>query len=158
MTPSSFVPLDRANGEAAVCSHRGRAAYHHWRRTSSNNAGADPNRGGPDGITPLEDACLKGSYSVAQMLLDNGASLNATNRISGETALYVAASFGNNDVVQLLLQRGADPNICGHKNRTTAYQTAVLNGYTDIARQIQQRGGSANCLTTPNSAPTSSPK
>jgi ankyrin repeat protein len=108
------------------------------------NAGADTNRSGPDGITPLEDASLRGFDSVALVLLDNGASVDATNGVSGETALYAAASFGKSDIVQLLLQRGADPNICS-KDHVTPYRTAVLNGYTDIARQIRQRGGSASC-------------
>jgi ankyrin len=108
------------------------------------NAGIYVNRSGPDGITPLEDACLRGFDSVAAMLLDNGASVDATNSVSGETALYAAASFGRSNVVQMLLQRGADPNICT-KDHITPYRTAVLNGYTDIARQIRQRGGSASC-------------
>lgn len=108
------------------------------------NAGAASNTSGPDGTTPLEDACLRGFDSVAQMLLDRGAFIDARNTVSGETALYAAASFGKSEVVQLLLLRGADPNIC-NKAQITPYKAAVMNGYTDIAAQIQQRGGSAHC-------------
>jgi ankyrin repeat protein len=105
---------------------------------------ADPNIGGRDGTSPLEDASLKGSDEIAGMLLDRGALVNHVNSGSGTTALYAAASFGRAGVVKLLLSRGANPNICG-ANRRSPYQAAIENGNQDAANQIQTHGGAEGC-------------
>jgi hypothetical protein len=78
------------------------------------------------------------------MLLDHGAKVNLVSRASGETALYVAASFGKSKVVELLLERGADPNLCGHGHKSP-YKAALDNGYSDIAAKIRQHGGAVSC-------------
>jgi ankyrin repeat protein len=106
--------------------------------------GAAPNEALPSGLSPLEDACLKGFDGVAGLLLDHGALVNQVNSGSGTTALYAAASFGKGNVVKLLLQRGASPNLCG-RNRKTPYSAALENNYSDIADQIKAHGGAATC-------------
>ncbi|HUE22680.1 MAG TPA: ankyrin repeat domain-containing protein [Bryobacteraceae bacterium] len=105
---------------------------------------ADPNISSRDGTSPLQDASLKGSDTIAGMLLDHGALVNYINSGSGTTALYTAASFGRVDVVKLLLSRGANPNLCG-TNRRSPYQAALENGNHDVADQIQIHGGAEGC-------------
>ncbi len=100
------------------------------------------------GLSPLEDACLKGFDGVAGTLLDHGALVNQVNSGSGTTALYAAASFGKTNIVKLLLERGAIPNLCG-TNRKTPYRAALENGYTNIANLIKARGGTAACTSEP---------
>ena len=134
LLPSGATLLDAAASEGAIKSLR-----------VLLEAGADPNGTGKNGTSPLEDACLKGFYSVAEMLLDNGALVNHVNEGSGRTALYAAASFGRGDVVSLLLTRRADPNVCG-KDRRSPYKAALENGYADIAEQIQRHGGTDSCI------------
>lgn len=99
---------------------------------------------GTNGNSPLEDASLKGFDAIAGTLLDHGAMVNRTNRDSGTTTLYSAASFGKGNVVELLLKRGANPNLCG-KNHKSPYQAALENGYSQIATQIQNHGGAKSC-------------
>jgi ankyrin repeat protein len=106
--------------------------------------GADPNLGGPNGASPLEDASLQGHAAIAAMLLDGGALVNRLDPVSGTTALYAAASFGKGEVVKLLLNRGANPTLCG-KNRTSPYQAAVENGFSEVATIIREHGGSRSC-------------
>jgi len=106
--------------------------------------GADPNLSDRLGVTPLEDASVKGQDKIAGLLLDRGALVNHLNSGSGTTALYGAASFGKGEVVKLLLDRGASPTACG-QNRKSPYEAAIENGFSEVARQIQIRGGGITC-------------
>ncbi len=106
--------------------------------------GADPNLSDRLGVTPLEDASVKGQDAIAALLLDRGALVNHLNAGSGTTALYGAASFGKGDVVKLLLDRGATSAVCGN-NRKSPYEAALENGFGEVARQIQVRDGGIAC-------------
>ena len=54
----------------------------------------------------MGQAVLRGNKFTTQWLLDNGASVDAQNRI-GETALHYAARNNDKQMVHLLLERGA---------------------------------------------------
>jgi hypothetical protein len=51
------------------------------------------------------------------LLLDKGASVNATNR-DGNTPLHIAAFLCNEEIVRLLLQRGANPSLKNKRGET----------------------------------------
>src|SRR5208337_4142205 len=61
------------------------------------------------GLTPLYAAAQNGYASVAAVLLDNGADIEARSS-DGITPLMIASSLGHASVVELLLSRKADPN------------------------------------------------
>jgi ankyrin repeat protein len=85
-------------------------------------------------------AALNDKLSTAALLLANGANANAQETDSGNTPLYIAASFGREDVVGLLLEKGADPNIVNLEGWSPLH-AALVNGYKDIAGRIRARGG-----------------
>lgn len=64
--------------------------------------GADPNRAGGAGKTPLEAAAEQGSEEAVTALLDAGANI-ATEGVSGP--LILTAMKGNNRMLQLLMER-----------------------------------------------------
>ncbi|KAE9389679.1 ankyrin [Gymnopus androsaceus JB14] len=57
----------------------------------------------------LQAAASNGNQAIVQLLLANGADVNAQGGLY-TNALYAAASKGNEAIVQLLLTNGADVN------------------------------------------------
>ena len=99
-------------------------------------AGADPNLGTNDGVTPLmaavglgrarggyeswrwrqtghldvtEESVARNTLDTVKLVLELGADVNAANK-NGETALHSAAHDGTNDIIQVLAEKGADLN------------------------------------------------
>jgi uncharacterized protein len=68
--------------------------------------GANPLTADADGNTPLHGAVLSGEPTVAAMLLDAGASIDALNK-AGASPLSIACRAANWPLVQFLLERGA---------------------------------------------------
>ncbi len=61
------------------------------------------------GFTPLHNAAAMGHATIVQILIDAGASVDASDR-NGVTPLVSAAYHGHVQVLALLLDHGADPN------------------------------------------------
>ena len=59
--------------------------------------------------TSLHWASRRGDVNAAEVLIDDGADVNAATEM-GETPLSVASSAGHAGVAELLITRGADPN------------------------------------------------
>ena len=97
-------------------------------------AGDDPDLKDVGGFTPLHFAAQEWAADVAELLLNHGAQVDATNR-NGNTPLFVAVfnSRGRGELITLLRQRGADP-----RKRNTSGQTPVglarLIGNYDVAQ------------------------
>jgi uncharacterized protein len=70
-------------------------------------------------VTPLHSACAIVSYPLTQLLLDNGADVNARQQ-GGLTPLHAAAHHGATELVRLLIENGADINA-----KTDAGETAL---------------------------------
>jgi hypothetical protein len=63
-----------------------------------------------DGAPALHDACERGHVEVAELLLSNGAQINATNP-AGQTGLMWAAIGGRAKMLEMLLAKGADASL-----------------------------------------------
>jgi len=87
------------------------------------------------GSTPLHHAAMLGQTVTAQLLLDGGANINATDK-DGNTPLHLAASEGKLEVVSLLLVRGARPDLANKAGRTSV-KRAQENGHRDVAATLK---------------------
>lgn len=84
-------------------------------------AGADPDlHGGPAGYTALHFAAYKNRPQIAQLLIDNGASLEKTDH-QFMTPLQGAAFMGFKETCQILAEAGADVHRKDHFGHTPAH-------------------------------------
>ena len=88
--------------------------------------GADPDRGLPDGTTPLMTASSVGDKRIVDMLLAAGASINARNE-DGETALSYAALNSQLVVTKRLLRAGADVNVVNGAGESLLMRATARN-------------------------------
>ncbi|XP_031548930.1 transient receptor potential cation channel subfamily A member 1-like [Actinia tenebrosa] len=72
--------------------------------------------------TPLHKTARSNSHGIAEILIDNGAEINARD-INNSTPLMAAAKTGATETVQLLMVKGADPTV-----KDVDGKTAVFNG------------------------------
>ncbi len=105
LPPASHFFPDAATARLADAAGRGDAAA--VRQLAA--AGADPNAGGTEGMTPLLFAIASNSKAGAKALLEAGADPNRRAR-DGESALTMVASGTDTDWLRLLLSFGGDPN------------------------------------------------
>ena len=113
--------------------------------------GADPNKVGMQGSTPLQQACARATgkdrwarYAVVKLLLARGATPDdpaeaQINGDAGESVLNRAARNGNAELVELLLAHGAAVN-WKDKFGNTALMSAV-NSKTPAVVGLLLRGG-----------------
>ncbi|WP_426131499.1 ankyrin repeat domain-containing protein [Pararhizobium sp. PWRC1-1] len=103
-------------------------------------AGENPNRIGPDGLTPLMIASGLGQSQMVEILLTARADVLAIEPRMGATALHKAAQSGNTDVIRLLLDHGAfidqQSPVLGH----TPLMDAVLHKHAEAVRYLLERG------------------
>ena len=92
--------------------------------------------GAADRTPPLVAAAGENCLEVVRLLLDRGASINATDH-DGWTALIKASEAGYFDVAELLVKRGADIELADSSGRR-AWTYAALAGHTDIAELFKQ--------------------
>jgi hypothetical protein len=102
------------------------------------------------GYTALMGAAQGGDVDIVRMLIDSGASINATVRKSGAprtpmglTALMLTAQQGHFEAARLLLDRGADPNPAipeGDFKGQTALFMAVLGGHLALVDAFLAKG------------------
>jgi hypothetical protein len=72
---------------------------------------------GPTRGTPLHQAARRGSVSVAEALLDHGATVDARDA-RGQTPLRRAVNCRRLQVVRLLVRHGADPHVADRRGVT----------------------------------------
>lgn len=117
-----------------------------------NNGGyvLQPNR---KGVQPLHVAAYKGNFGIVQLLLDNGAMVNALdNELQSPLNHALNAIECNAEVVKLLLERGADV----HKVNYNGEQIIHLACYKckpDIIQLLLDYGASVNAGDLLNSSP-----
>lgn len=88
------------------------------------------------GLTPLHVAVFQHHNGVVELLLSNGAKINAKDN-DGQTPLHMAAANGHKDVVELLLANRATVNVA-NKNGKTPLQYAVHYGRWEVAELLSQ--------------------
>ena len=106
------------------------------------DAGTDVNLAAVNGVTPLMAAAYAGEVEMAELLLANGARIDALDRLKKNAMIYAAGS-GNTEVVRLLLARGVDPNTV-YDNELTALMWAAGFGKTATAATFLAAGARAD--------------
>lgn len=103
------------------------------------------------GCTVLHMAAEAGEVSMVEILLENGANVNAT-RVDGCTPLWLAAFVGNVAVAKLLLQAGANmeavPDNCG-----APLFVASRQGHVHAVKLLLEWGADANKTTNSGTSP-----
>ena len=95
---------------------------------------------GQDGWTPLMYAALYGNVESCQLLLNEGAAVNARNTAGGTALMYAVDDVAK---TKLLLERGADPNLRSGEGRT-ALMIAVANSASfPVVKLLLENGADA---------------
>jgi hypothetical protein len=112
--------------------------------------GADVNTKDEEGLTALHLAARQGRKDVVELLLANGANINA--RLTGWPGwmpLHEAAAANHKEVAELLIAKGADANAdCaragGGRFGGTPLHEAVFEGHRDMAELLISKGADIN--------------
>ena len=115
-------------------------------------AGADPNRAGRTGVTPLMAAAMGGRVDVLELLLEAGAGIEAQQRSEGHdrgTALLFAVRWDRVENVRCLLKAGAKANapVWGILYGTLLTE-AVGRGGKDVVQLLIAAGADVNARGT----------
>ena len=98
---------------------------------------------------PLHYAAFSGSLQAMELLLHNGADVDAVS-CYGATALHAAAAAGWEEIVKLLLSMGADVNARYPKNpKHSALALAATHGHIQVMGVLIARGADVNALISP---------
>jgi len=81
---------------------------------------------------------LKGNIKLTELLINNGADLNSTNKY-GRTPLYIASFEGYEKIVKLLISKGIDINIIDDDGWTPLHE-ASKRGHTEIIKLLIKNG------------------
>ena len=89
-----------------------------------------------DGATPLHLAITFDKLDIAELLINNGADVNAKNS-DGATPVHLAITSDKGDIAELLINKGADVNAKSIYGDTPLHYTALKNAIsTDILANI----------------------
>jgi hypothetical protein len=101
--------------------------------------------------TPLHSATAGGHTEIAELLIDNGADVNA-NEDYGWTPLHLAAKYGHREVAELLIAKGADMN-AKKKDGWTPLHLAALYGHTEIVELLIAKDANVNAKNVGGGTP-----
>ena len=102
----------------------------------------DVNAPEPDGATALHWAAYEDDLSLARLLTDAGAAVDAVNDY-GVTPLSLACDNGAAAMVTLLLEAGADPEVA-RTTGETPLMTCARTGDVDAVRALLSHGADPN--------------
>jgi|SRR6218665_2341390 len=96
--------------------------------------GADVRRRDNDGRTALHMVAYSDNITVAEMLIANGAELDVTENVIGETPLNTAAAHDRQEMIKLLLESGADVTIGDKNHQTPLHKLQAVQGSCSCAK------------------------
>ena len=115
-------------------------------------AGSDPRvQTTEGGYTPAHLAAMNGSKNVLELLLNNGADMEARGT-NGPTPLHLAAQEGHQDCCDLLLSRGADREARDGWSQTPLW-LAAGKGKTEAVELLLQHGADVKAQNVMGSTP-----
>ncbi|MCL1635808.1 ankyrin repeat domain-containing protein [Luteimonas sp. SX5] len=106
-------------------------------------AGADPARGNDDGVTAVHLAAMADTNRYLRTLLDNGASADTPNTVTGATPLMSALMAERADNADLLLEAGAKVAAADRQGNTALHLAAKINE-TGRVLQLLEAGADPN--------------
>ena len=89
------------------------------------------------GITSLEIAAIAGHKEIVELLISEGADVNAKDK-KGRTPLHHAATHGRKEIVELLIAKGADVNA---KTEGGITPLDWAKRHPEIATLLRKHGG-----------------
>jgi uncharacterized protein len=104
--------------------------------------GADANRPGPDGTTPVMWAAANDDVELVRALVKAGANVKATNHF-GTSALTEAAIIGSAPIIDVLLKAGAEANFKNPEGETPL-MAAARSGSVPAAKLLIEAGADVN--------------
>ena len=104
--------------------------------------GADVNRQGILGDTPLHGAAMNGHADAIRMLIGSGTAIDLPN-IAGMTALHCAAMNGRTGAIRMLIELGAHVNQQDNRGWPALYW-AAQDGHADAVSALIEAGADIN--------------
>lgn len=103
----------------------------------------------PYNIIPLHYACTRGDFEMTELLLENGAWVNAApdDDDHGLSPLMMAVESGSTNLVCLLLARGAKVNAAVPATLMTALHFASKRGDLETTRELVRYGAKTGART-----------
>ena len=92
------------------------------------------------GHTPLHRAANGGHKEIAELLIAEGAYVNAKDE-NGWTPLHDAANGGHKEVAELLIAKGANVNAKKSETHRTPLDWAIRGKHHEIANLLRKHGG-----------------
>jgi ankyrin repeat protein len=90
-------------------------------------------------VSPIHSACAISNFHIAELLINNGADVNA-KQMQGVTPLHSAAHNGQTLLAKLLIHNGADLN-AKMENGFTPLSLALEKNFQETAEFIKNLGG-----------------
>ena len=112
--------------------------------------GAEVNKEGRDGITPLFWALSKQEFPAFQLLLEQGADPNKImdggrdSNAGYSSALAMAAAIPDSRYLQAALQHGGDPNLSMNGWHQPVIYQAIMHGNLDNVKLLVEGGADIN--------------
>ena len=106
--------------------------------------GANVNARNQRGQTPLIAATIKENIQCMELLINEGAHVNAVDRVYFQTALNYAAQQESGKCLQFLIKEGADVN--SRKSRSTPLMNAILYTEAENLMTLINSGADVNTI------------